>query len=67
MTYSKPIITNSPFILCNVCTTDREAKSRSTSHHLKVYKLMKEGLSSHKIGNKRVFLKEDLTLWIKEH
>jgi len=28
---------------------------------------MKEGLPSHKIGKKRVFLKEDLVRWIKEH
>ena len=35
--------------------------------HQTVYKLMKEGLPSHKIGKKRVFLKEDLVQWIKEH
>jgi excisionase family DNA binding protein len=35
--------------------------------HQTVYKLMKSGLVSHKIGRKRVFLKEDLTAWIKEH
>jgi excisionase family DNA binding protein len=35
--------------------------------HQTVYKLMEEGLPSHKIGKKRVFLKEDLIKWIKEH
>ena len=35
--------------------------------HQTIYKLMKEGLPSHKIGKKRVFLKEDLVRWIKEH
>ena len=35
--------------------------------HQTIYKLMKEGLPSHKIGKKRVFLKEDLVQWIKEH
>jgi excisionase family DNA binding protein len=35
--------------------------------HQTLYKLMKEGLSSHKIGKKRVFLKSDLVQWIKEH
>ena len=35
--------------------------------HQTIYKLMKEGLPSHKIGKKRVFLKEDLIKWIKEH
>lgn len=35
--------------------------------HQTLYKLMKEGLPSHKIGKKRVFLKEELMQWIKEH
>jgi len=35
--------------------------------HQTIYKLMKEGLPSHKIGKKRVFLKGDLIRWIKEH
>lgn len=35
--------------------------------HQTIYKLMKEGLPSHKIGKKRVFLKEDLVEWIKDH
>ena len=35
--------------------------------HQTVYNLMKNGLISHKIGRKRVFLKEDLVAWIKEH
>ena len=35
--------------------------------HQTLYKLMREGLPSHKIGKKRVFFKEDLVKWIKEH
>ena len=35
--------------------------------HQTVYKLMKAGLVSHKIGRKRVLLKEDLVAWIKGH
>jgi len=35
--------------------------------HQTIYKLMKNGLPSHNIGKKRVFLKEDLVKWIKEH
>ncbi len=35
--------------------------------HQTIYKLMNEGLSSHKIGTKRMFLKEDLIKWINEH
>jgi len=35
--------------------------------HQTIYKLMKEGLPALKIGKKRVFLKEYLVRWIKEH
>ncbi len=35
--------------------------------HQTLYKLVREGLPSHKIGKKRVFLKEELLQWIKEH
>jgi excisionase family DNA binding protein len=35
--------------------------------HQTVYKLIEQGLKSHKIGRKRVFLKEDLIKWIKGH
>lgn len=35
--------------------------------HQTIYKLIKDGLPSHKIGKKRVFLKEDLIKWIKDH
>ena len=35
--------------------------------HQTIYNLMKDGLPSHKIGKKRVFLKEDLVRWIEEH
>lgn len=35
--------------------------------HQTIYRLMQQGLPSHKIGKKRVFFKEDLVKWIKEH
>jgi excisionase family DNA binding protein len=35
--------------------------------HQTIYRLMQQGLPSHKIGKKRVFLREDLVNWIKEH
>ena len=35
--------------------------------HQTLYKLMKDGLPSHKIRRKRVFLKEDVIKWIKDH
>ncbi len=35
--------------------------------HQTLYGLMEKGLESHKIGRKRVFLKEDLEKWIREH
>lgn len=47
--------------------TFTEAQEFLGISHQTLYKLMKEGLPSHKIGKKRVFLKEDLTQWIKEH
>ena len=45
----------------------REAQEFLGISHQTLYKLIREGLPSHKIGNKRVFLKEDLIRWIKEH
>ena len=47
--------------------TFQEAQEFLGISHQTLYKLMKEGLPSHKIGKKRVFLKEDLIRWIKEH
>ena len=47
--------------------TFQEAQEFLGVSHQTIYKLMKEGLPSHKIGKKRVFLKEDLVKWIKEH
>ncbi len=35
--------------------------------HQTLYKLIQQGLQSHKIGKKRVFLKDDLIRWIKDH
>ncbi|MBA7558293.1 hypothetical protein ES705_51091 [subsurface metagenome] len=35
--------------------------------HETIRKLMKQGLPSHKIGRKRVFLIKDLIQWIEEH
>jgi len=45
----------------------RETQEFLGVSHQTIYKLMKAGLPSHKIGKKRVFLKEDLTKWINEH
>ncbi len=47
--------------------TFQEAQQFLGISHQTVYKLMSEGLASHKIGKKRVFFKEDLIRWIKEH
>jgi len=44
-----------------------EAQEFLNVSHDTIYKLMKDGLASHKIGRKRVFLKEELVQWIKEH
>ena len=50
-----------------VLFTFAEAQEFLRVSHQTIYKLMKEGLQSHKIGNKRMFLKEDLLKWIQEH
>ena len=47
--------------------TFREAQEFLNISHETLYRLMKQGLPSHKIGRKRVFLKEDLVKWITEH
>lgn len=47
--------------------TFAEAQEFLRVSHQTLYKLMGEGLPSHKIGTKRMFLKEDLLRWIKEH
>lgn len=47
--------------------TFAEAQDFLGVSHQTVYKLMREGLPSHKIGKKRVFLKEDIIQWIKQH
>ncbi len=47
--------------------TFTEAQEFLGVSHQTVYKLMKSGLPSHKIGKKRVFLKDDLIKWIKDH
>ena len=47
--------------------TFQEAQDFLRVSHQTVYKLMAQGLPSHKIGKKRVFLKEELIRWIQEH
>lgn len=47
--------------------TFAEAQEFLGISHQTLYKLMKEGLPSHKIGVKRAFLKKDLIRWIEEH
>lgn len=47
--------------------TFQETQEFLSISHQTLYRLMAQGLPSHKIGKKRVFLKEDLVRWIKEH
>lgn len=47
--------------------TFQEAQEFLGVSHQTIYRLMQQGLASHKIGKKRVFLKEELTQWIKDH
>ncbi len=50
-----------------VLLTFKDTQSFLGVSHQTLYKLMKQGLPSHKIGKKRVFLKEELFQWIKAH
>jgi len=50
-----------------VFLTFQEAQEFLGVSHQTLYKLMSQGLPSHKIGKKRVFFKEDLIQWIREH
>ena len=47
--------------------TFQEAQQFFAVSHQTLYNLMRQGLPSHKIGKKRVFLKDELVRWIKEH
>lgn len=47
--------------------TFQEAQEFLGVSHQTIYRLMTLGLASHKIGKKRVFLKEELIQWIKDH
>jgi len=47
--------------------TFQEAQEFLGVSHQTIYRLMKQGLVSHKIGKKRVFLKDELIQWIKNH
>ena len=47
--------------------TFTEAHDYLRVSHQTIYKLIEQGLPSHKLGKKRVFFKEDLVKWIKEH
>ncbi len=47
--------------------TFQEAQEFLGVSHQTIYRLIKQGLVSHKIGKKRVFLREDLVQWIKDH
>lgn len=47
--------------------TFQEAEEFLGVSHQTIYRLMQQGLVSHKIGKKRVFLKEELIKWIKDH
>jgi len=47
--------------------TFQEAQQFLRVSHQTIYNLMKQGLPSHKIGRKRVFLREELVQWIRDH
>ncbi|WP_225973744.1 helix-turn-helix domain-containing protein [Dehalogenimonas formicexedens] len=47
--------------------TFTEAQQFLKVSHQTIYRLMQKGLPSHKVGNKRVFIKADLIKWVQEH
>ncbi len=47
--------------------TFQETQQFLAVSHQTLYNLIRQGLPSHKIGKKRVFLREELVQWIKEH
>ena len=47
--------------------TFQEAQEFLRVSHQTVYKLMAEGLPSHKVGKRRMFLREELLEWVKIH
>ncbi|MBI4299121.1 MAG: helix-turn-helix domain-containing protein [Chloroflexi bacterium] len=49
-----------------VVLTFQEAQEFLRVSHQTLYNLMRQGLPSHKIGKKRMFLREELIQWIKE-
>lgn len=48
-----------------VLLTFREAEVLLRVSHSTLYKLVRAGLPSHKIGKKRVFFKEEIIQWVK--
>ena len=49
-----------------ILLTFQEAQELLRVSHQTLYNLMRQGLPSHKIGKKRVFLREELMKWIRE-
>lgn len=45
--------------------TFQEAQQFLRVSHQTIYRLIEKGLPSHKVGRKRVFLKEELLQWVK--
>ena len=60
-------ISRKPQPIERIFLTFRETQEFLDISHETVYRLMKQGLPSHKIGRKRVFLIKDLIQWIEEH
>ena len=62
------VTTNAPEAkIDRIFYTFQEAQEFLNISHNTLYKLMKQGLPSQKIGRKRFFLIEDLIRWIEEH
>lgn len=62
-----PITKEEPKKIERIFLTYRETQEFLNVSHETLRQLMKQGLPSHKIRRKRVFLIEDLVRWVKEH
>lgn len=49
-----------------VVLTFAEAQEFLRVSHQTLYNLMRQGLPSHKVGKKRMFLRDELLQWVKE-
>ena len=50
-----------------VLLTFQEAQDFLRISHQTLYKLIRQGLPSHHVGRKRVFIRQELMDWVRDH